>query len=80
MAGFGRGKIYEEYYKPYVVSTNTANTTFYTFLIHISLHSNAPKLFGVATTVTVKTELPMNLIRWNLAVVLNPIRFGKNSL
>jgi hypothetical protein len=48
MAGFGRGKIYEEYYKPYVVS-NSANTTFYTFLILISAHSNAPKLLGFTT-------------------------------
>jgi hypothetical protein len=61
MAGFGRGKIYEEYYKPYVVSS-TANTTFYTFLILISPHSNAPKLLGLRLVI-VKSELPMILIR-----------------
>jgi hypothetical protein len=49
MAGFGRGKIYEEYYKPYVVSS-TATTTFYNVLILISLHSNAPKLLGFTTS------------------------------
>jgi hypothetical protein len=60
MDGFGRGKIYEEYYKPYVVSSNTANTTF-TLSLSLFLHTVMHPNFWGLRLVTVKSELLMNL-------------------